>query len=68
MHFGLLFLGLRSMSGWPFLEVSQHMWSHPYRAILLRAPLRSWWRLARLDARPWPSLHVGSRTSAGLPL
>lgn len=68
MHFGLLLLRLRSMSGWPFFGVSQHTWSHSCRDIVLRAPPRSRWRLARLDARPRPSLHVGSRTSAGLPL
>lgn len=68
MHFGLLLLRLRSKSGWLFLGVSQHTWSHSCKAIVLRAPPRSRQCLARLDARPRPSLHVGSRTSAGLPL
>lgn len=64
MHLGLLLLRLSSKSGWPISEV----WSHSRRAIVLRAPPGSWRGPARLAARPQPSLHVGSRTSAGLPL
>lgn len=60
MHFGFLFLRPRSMS--------QHTWSHSCRAIVLRAPPGSRRGPARLVARPRHSLHVGSRTSAGLPV